>query len=55
MSKGCAETAGNTSDDNPDPEPSRKMRGQAARKGGWERGSKDEDTRSPTRRDAGDG
>ena len=55
MSKGCAESAGNTSDDNPDPESSRKMRGQAARKGGRERGSKDEETWSPTRREAGDG
>ncbi len=55
MSKGCAETVGDTSDDNPDPESPRKMRGQAARKGGWEMGSQDEETRSPTRRDAGDG
>ena len=44
MSKGCAETVGDTSDDNPDPEPPWKRRGQAARKGGRERGSEDEET-----------
>jgi hypothetical protein len=40
MSKGCAETVGDTSDDNPDPESPWKRRGQAARKGGRERGRK---------------
>ena len=55
MSKGCAETVGDTSDDNPDPESPWKRRGQAARKGGRERGSDDEETGSPTRRESGDG
>jgi hypothetical protein len=44
MSKGCAEAVGDTSDDNPDPESPWKRRGQAARKGGRERGSEDEET-----------
>jgi hypothetical protein len=53
MSKGCDEAAGDTSGANPDPESPLKTRGQAARKGGRERGSEHEETRTPTRRDSG--
>jgi len=55
MSKGCAETAGDTSGDNPDPETLARNRRQAARKGGRERGRGHEETRSPTRVETGDG
>ena len=43
MSKGCGVAAGDTSVDNPDPEPPARNRGQATRKGGWERGRSDEE------------
>ena len=49
MSKGCDETVGDTSGDNPDPESWLKTPGQAARKGGRERGRGHEETRTPTR------
>jgi hypothetical protein len=55
MSKGCGVAVGDTSVDNPDPEPPARNRGQATRKGGWERGRSDEETWAPTRRKAGDG
>ena len=48
MSKGCGVTVGDTSEDNPDPESPERTRGQAARKGGRERGRLDEETQSPT-------
>jgi len=54
MSKGCDEAAGNTSGHNPDPESPLRRRRQASRKGGRERGSGNEETRSLTWRESRD-
>jgi hypothetical protein len=54
MSKGCDETAGDTSGNNPDPETPSRRRGQASRKGGRERGSENEEARSLTWRESRD-
>lgn len=50
VSKGYGDTVGDTSVDNPGPQSPVKTRGQAARKGGWERGRSDEGIlQTPTR------
>ena len=50
VSKGYGEAVGDTSVDNPDPQSPERTRGQAARKGGWERGRLNEgETQTPTR------